>query len=147
MKQPKDQNLFQLGEESRPRLSTDPIGLKEDVFPEDDFEISFLEGVLEQNPFHEQALIYLGHAYTARGDYEKGLEIDKRLVRLRPDDPTAFYNLACSYSLLNRIDEAVEAFRKAVEKGFDNMDHILRDPDLENLRHDPRFAAFIKKLG
>ena len=64
-----------------------------------DFEISFLEGVLKHRPNYIDALAPLAEAYTRRGFFEKGLEIDKRLAFLCQDDPVVHYNLACSYVL------------------------------------------------
>ncbi|MGR3318736.1 MAG: tetratricopeptide repeat protein, partial [Candidatus Anammoxibacter sp.] len=71
-----------------------------------DFNISFYEGILKENPCLVECLDFLGNAYTATGMYEKGLEIDKRLSRLRPNDSVVIYNLACSYSLTEEIDLA-----------------------------------------
>jgi len=148
MKKERGKETFRLDEESRPKLPNKPISPRCRIFPENqlDFEIEFLEGVLENNPCHEDALIYLGHAYTARGDYERGLEIDRRLVKLRPHDATAFYNLACSYSLLGMIEESLEALQTAIQKGFRNLRYMLDDPDLANLRKDARFREMLKKF-
>jgi len=55
----------------------------------EEFEITFFENILEKDPCNEDALMFLGHAYTRLGQYEKGLSFDERLVRLRPADPTA----------------------------------------------------------
>ncbi len=106
-----------------------------------DFEIAFFEQVIAADPCHEDALWYLGAAYTDDGDYRKGLEIDRRLVRLRPDDPTALYNLACSYSLLQRVDKAIEALGKAISLGYSDLKHMETDADLELLRRDPRYEG------
>lgn len=111
-----------------------------------DFEISFYEGVLKKRPYFIQALSALGNAYTVRGDYEKGLEIDLVLSRLRGDDPVVQYNLACSYSLLGEIDDAFKTLKQAIMLGYDDFDYLRRDPDLENLRKDRRFEALFKAL-
>lgn len=110
-----------------------------------DFEISFYEKLLEKRPHFIQALIALGNVYTQRGDYEKGLEIDLRLSWLRRDDPVVYYNLACSYSLLERIDEALSSLKKSIELGYEDFNHLRRDPDLENLKKDKRFQCLLKK--
>ncbi|NOZ23603.1 MAG: tetratricopeptide repeat protein [Planctomycetes bacterium] len=117
-------------------------------FPEDQlaFDVVFLEGVLENDPCNAEALVYLGHAYTHLGRYEDGLRMDRRIVRMFPDDPTSFYNLACSYSLLNRIDEAIEALRQAEDRGYSDWLYMLKDPDLDNLQNDPRFAAIVRRI-
>lgn len=147
-KKKKGERIFELSEESRPRLSSDPLPMKSDAFPQDEleFEVSFLEGVLEKDPYHQDTLVVLGNAYTRLGRYEDGLRIDERIVKILPDDPTAFYNLACSFSLLGDRDRAIDALAKSVEKGYADVDHLLQDPDLAAVREDPRFAAVVKGI-
>lgn len=103
------------------------------------FETDFLEGILERDPCHEEVLQVLGYLYTAHGKYAKGLEMDLRLVRLRPDNSTAFYNLACSYSRLGDLDRAFEALERSLQLGFCRLDAMDDDPDLEKVRSDPRY--------
>ncbi len=110
------------------------------------FEIKFFENVLATDPCNEEALMLLGNVYTREGDYRRGLDLDKRLVRLRPEDPTAFYNLACSYALLHRTGEAYASLEKAVSLGYRNLSHLLKDPDLEHLRQDSNFRPFVARL-
>ena len=83
---------------------------KEDVA----FEIGFFEGIARHDPDYIEALQVLGDAYTKSGQWEKGLRIDERLARLCPNNPLVFYNLACSYSLLTRLDEAFAALDSAI---------------------------------
>lgn len=110
-----------------------------------DFEISFYEGLIRENPNYVDALITLGDAYTRRGLYEKGLEVDLKLVNLSPIDPIVHYNLACSYSLLEKQDLALKALEKALKLGYRDIDFIKEDPDLENTRKDLRFSKLIDK--
>jgi tetratricopeptide (TPR) repeat protein len=107
------------------------------------FEIEFFEGILERCPDYEEPLMALGYAYTRSGQYEKGLSADQRLLKLRPYDPIAYYNLACSLSLMNRIDQAFSALERAMELGYSDCGSMLKDPDLRNLRNDPRFSQII----
>ncbi len=111
-----------------------------------DFEIRFYEGVLNKQPNFIEALMALGDLYTRKGEFAKGLIVDQKLARLRPEDPIVHYNLACSYSLLQDIDKAFEALQKAVEKGYCDVDYMLKDRDLANLRQDKRFKQYIEKL-
>jgi len=112
----------------------------------EEFEITFFENILEKDPCNEDALMFLGHAYTRLGQYEKGLSFDERLVRLRPADPTAFYNLACSYSLLHRTSDAFNCLKKALALGYNDFSHMLKDPDLEHLRSTARFRGLIARF-
>lgn len=110
-----------------------------------DFEISFYEDVIKDSPNLVEALILLGDAYTRKGLYGKGLEMDLRLSRLRPKDPTVHYNLACDYSLLNRARLAIDTLEKAIKLGYRGFKHMETDPDLENIRKDERFIDLVRK--
>ncbi|MGQ3684867.1 MAG: tetratricopeptide repeat protein [Candidatus Loosdrechtia sp.] len=112
----------------------------------DEFIIWFLEGILEQNPNYIDCLMYLGNAYTARGLYEKGLLIDKKLCRLHPEDPNVHYNLACSYALIKDTGAAFEALEKAVVLGYKDIYHLTHDKDLALLRGDIRYKKLIEKI-
>ncbi len=111
-----------------------------------DFELAFYEKLLGAYPDFIDVLIPLGDAYTRRGLHEKGLEIDLRLAHLRAHDPLIWYNLACSYSLLSRLDEGLDALRRAVELGYSDFEHLRRDPDLTNLRHSTKAREWLQGL-
>src|SRR4051794_18087530 len=78
-----------------------------------DVEIGFIEGVVRRDPGYIDALQILGDDYTRRGRFADGLTVDEQLARLRPHDSTVLYNLACSYSLTDRIVEAFSALHRA----------------------------------
>ena len=112
---------------------------KEDL----DFEISFYERLLKKNPDFVNALIALGDAYTKKGRYKDGLNIDQRLVRLKPEDSTVYYNLACSYSLLKMANSCLAALRKAMRLGYLDFAFMEKDPDLKFIRKDPRYKELL----
>lgn len=107
-----------------------------------DFEIQFYKRLLDKKPDFVEALSLLGDLYTKKGFHKEGLEIDKRLARLRPGDPVVFYNLACSYSLSQDIDSALRIIKQAINYGYDEFEHLETDKDLENLRKDKRFQRY-----
>ena len=112
-----------------------------------DFEISFYEGLIEMNPNFVEALICLGNAYTQKSLFSKGLEIDLKLSKLRPYDPFVYYNLSCSYSLLNRVEESLSCLKKSILLGYSDFPYLAKDRDLENLRSDDRFKKFFSKCS
>ena len=112
-----------------------------------DFEIVFYERLLHAYPDFVDALRALGNAYTRRGDYDKGLQVDLKLAQSRADEPWVWYNLACSFSLLNRIDEAAEALEKSIALGYTDVKYLLSDTDLSKLRQSPRFRQLLEQLS
>ena len=111
-----------------------------------DIEIGFLEGVVRRDTRYIEALQILGDDYTRRGRYDEGLGIDRKLARLRPADSLVLYNLACSYSLMGHVDEAMEALEKALTLGYSDFKWLAEDPDLRNVRRHPRYEKIRAKL-
>lgn len=110
-----------------------------------DFELDFFTRVLNAEPeFHEALRAQAGNM-TAKGRLQDGLAVDKRLVSLRPEDPTARYNLACRYALLQQPDLALATLREAIELGYRDFRHMQEDRDLESIRKDPRFRKLLRE--
>ncbi|MFH1577857.1 MAG: tetratricopeptide repeat protein [Candidatus Omnitrophota bacterium] len=110
-----------------------------------DFEVSFYEKILRDNPNFVNALIALGEAYTHQGRYKQGLGIDQRLAKLRPKDPVVHYNLACSYSLLEMVDLSLRALKRSISLGYDDFAFMEKDSDLQFIRQDPRYKELLFK--
>ena len=108
-----------------------------------DFEIEFFGGILQRTLDYVDVLRAQGNNLTLKGRYSEGLQIDKRLVQLRPEDPYAHYNLACSLALLKRSDQALQTLRRAVELGYNDFRYMKEDRDLDSIRHDPRFRQLL----
>lgn len=111
-----------------------------------DFEIEFFHGILQRYPDYVDVLRVLGNNLTLKGRYVDGLQIDKRLVQLRPADPLAHYNLACSFALLKKNDLALKTLRRAVELGYRDFRYMKEDRDLDAIRHDPRFRQLLREF-
>ncbi|MBL7222463.1 MAG: hypothetical protein ISS72_01290 [Candidatus Brocadiae bacterium] len=111
-----------------------------------DFEIDFYKSVLDQVPDCVDVLMALSNGYTRQGQFAEGLSIDERLCVLRSNDPIVRYNLACSHSLLGQYELSIEALRQAVVLGYSDVGFLQKDPDLEGLRTDPRYATLLEQL-
>jgi tetratricopeptide (TPR) repeat protein len=114
--------------------------------PHEAVELGFLQKISKRLPEDLEILQALADLYTKTGEYEKGLEIDIKLSQQLPTDDLVWYNLGCSYSLMNHSDEAFEALTKAVELGYGDYDWMKTDPDLNKLHADPRFESLLSWL-
>jgi tetratricopeptide (TPR) repeat protein len=111
-----------------------------------DIEIGFLEGLVRRDPAYEEALRILGEDYTRRGRYTDGLDVDRRLTQLRPQDPLTHYNLACSHALLNQPEDVFAALNLALDRGFRDFRWLARDPDLAGFRKHPLYRKLLKRV-
>ncbi len=118
------------------------MGKKEDPA----FEIGFYESILRRDPQYDEVIEILGGLYTKIGRIADGLRMDRKLVKLQPDNATAHYNLACSLALSKRRADALRSLRQAVSLGYEDYDWMSQDPDLEDLKNAPEFKALLKKL-
>ena len=105
------------------------------------FEIQFFESILRRNPQDSDVVEILGGLYTKEGRIDDGLKMDRKLVRLLPDNATAHYNLACSLALKKRRPEALRCLERAIDLGYRDVDWMLQDPDLDALKKHPAFIA------
>ena len=112
-----------------------------------DLEISFVEGVVRRDRRFVAAWKVLSDDYSRRGKYDEGLQADEQLAHLQPEDPAVLYNLACSYSLVKNLEDGVTALSRAIAHGFTEFKWLMKDPDLVNVRKDPRFKKVWAKIS
>lgn len=111
-----------------------------------DIEISFLAGLTRRDPAFVEALQLLGDDYIQRGQLHEGTAVDEQVARLRPDDPSVQYNLACSYALTNRPEAAYAALNRALDVGYRDFRRISRDPDLAGFRRHPLYRQLRSRI-
>src|SRR5438552_11994727 len=109
-----------------------------------DFELEFYACILQRQPDYVDVLRVMGNLLTLKGRYTEGLQVDRRLVQLRPHDALAHYNLACSFALLKRPDQAITTLRRAVELGYRDFCYMREDRDLVPRPNAPRFRPLIR---
>jgi len=101
---------------------------------------------LRHNKSFDETYINLSTAYLIGKQFEAALKTLNALQAINPKHPLLHYNLACYYSLTEKIALGLESLEFAVANGFNNIQILKRDPDLENLRHDPKFKKLQKSL-
>ena len=96
-------------------------------------------------------------AYEQRNILECQNLIDELMIQYQALDKTlqkkyssyvqnAFYNLSCTYSLLKEVPRALEYLNKAVEAGYSNYTHLLKDQDMDNIRPEKQFQSLMTTL-
>lgn len=108
-----------------------------------DFDIDFFERLLARKADSIDVLRILAELVSKKGNHERAVALDGRLVDLLPDDYLARYNLACSLARAGRAEEAIDSLSRAVLLGYDDLEHMESDPDLESLQDHPDFRALL----
>jgi len=111
-----------------------------------EFLADFLGRATARHPENLEALAELATTLTRLGRHAEGLEVDERLVKLAPADPTVHYNLACSLALCGKPDTALDALERAVELGYTDLPHLVDDEDLLSVRAEERFRTLVERL-
>ena len=109
--------------------------------------ISNYKMALHHTPDFLEASINLTTAYLQGKRFNEALKTPKTLQEKNPNNPLLFYNLACYYALTAQTDPSLEALKKALALGYKNLKGIKSDPDLENLRKDPKFANWRRSFS
>jgi len=109
-----------------------------------EFEVRFFESVLRREPGYARVIEILGGLYTRLGRIPDGLRMDRRMVRLEPDNATARYNLACSLALSKRPGEALTILAQSIALGYDDAEWMASDPDLAALHKRPEFQTLLE---
>ena len=112
-----------------------------------DFEFNFYKSLYKKLPNDKRLISILAEFYTRHGEIDKGLALDKKLVKIDETNSTAFYNLACSLSLKGDFKEAIEALRKSISLGYSDFNWMFQDQDLSALRETEYFLQFKRDLG
>jgi Flp pilus assembly protein TadD len=111
-----------------------------------EFMARFLEIETQRHPSNVDALAELGHVYTRQSRNQESLAVDRRLVRLVPENPTVHYNLACSLAILGQKDDALDALERAVAYGYDDAEFMRKDEDLAQVWSEGRFRQLVAQL-
>lgn len=101
-----------------------------------------IENHLEDFPDNQRAY-YLGiGALTLLDEKERALDWAEKAYSLAPDDPATRYNLACYYSQVGEVEQALDMLEKSVS----SRSWIENDSDLDNLRDHPRYKRYLESL-
>ena len=101
---------------------------------------------LHHNINFEEAYVNLSTAYLSGKKFNESRKTLSTLEEINPSNPSLHYNLACYHTLTGQDGPALNALQRAVEFGFKNLEAVETDPDLENLRRNPKFEQWWKPL-
>lgn len=90
-----------------------------------------------------------GRGYMSKGDYNRAeifLDIALAAGKFSWFYSNTLYDLTCLYALQNKTAKSVKMLKKAVANGFQAVNHMEKDKDLESIRGNPEYKAIIQQL-
>lgn len=88
-----------------------------------------------------------GYSLHMAKKYDEAIECFQKAAEMHDRMAESYYNIACGYSLKGDKDRAFDWLRKAWAAGYQEVEHMKGDSDLDNIRKDPRFAEFAHGKG
>ncbi len=80
------------------------------------------------------------------GDYDNAVKYATELHKLAPRDSGTMYNVACFQCLAGNHKESYGWLQKAIDAGYDDVDHLVADDDFKAIRKEKRFQEIVSKL-
>ena len=96
--------------------------------------------VIALEPKHMKSLQAMAGLYLRNKEYQKASELYEQALDVIPEAGLSIrYNLACVHALKNDREKALDYLEAIVADGFDRLDVMKQDVQLENLRQTARF--------
>ena len=104
-----------------------------------DFErVLQLDTLADGNSCRQYALHFLGRD-------EEAEEWMDRILAAEPENHGNYYDQACLYARMGRVQEAITALRTAFEKGYRDFNHLGYDDDMDPIRDLPEYKALVEE--
>ena len=101
--------------------------------------------VIEKDPEGFWGISFAFYKTIIQGDTKKGMQALLKREQLNFSDSEPWYYLAVDYALLGDKNGCIRALNRAVNGGYFNYPLMLRNSDLDPVRHDPGFRKILEK--
>lgn len=82
----------------------------------------------------------LGYDLLPLHQYDQSIEAFRQALAKNYKPSTTMYNIACGYSRKGDAATGMQWLQKAIEEGFDSIDKLDDDSDIDNLRDSAKFS-------
>lgn len=89
---------------------------------------------------------YMSRDLMARGRPNHAASVLGVACGIDDDNPVIWYNRACALALAGRRSAALDALEAAVERGFNDLELMSGDSDLDSIRRTDRYRELVKQL-
>ena len=95
------------------------------------------------SPWNPHPYSILGQVYHDNKQFKEAAAMFRRALLLDPQHANTHYNMACAKARQGDSGAALEALRKAMRYGFDQVEHMRTDPDLKSLHNTKGFKKLL----
>jgi len=105
-----------------------------------------------QHPHTANALQQLGIAMAHTQRYAEASALFREAIAKQDksakqgDDYSIWYSFACVAAAADRPDDALQYLQEAINRGYKNAEGLMADPDLKDLRSNPKFQQLVAEL-
>lgn len=110
-----------------------------------DSGLSYYQKILEMDDSNIDAMNRIAGISVKKQNYHHAIALLKKIINLQPEKADAYYNLACIYAIQNQVTSATTYLKSAMEHGYNNMNQIRTDKDLENIRKTEYYQKMISE--
>lgn len=82
-------------------------------------------------------------SFYEAGEYQKSGEAYSAAFSTSDGSVLDYYNAACSWALAGKSDQAMHYLKKAMEKGWTNVNHLKSDSDLSLLHEHSEWSSVV----
>ena len=108
------------------------------------FAISSYDMALNIDLDNYEAWNLKGLAYYKMNNYAKAIECCTKALDANPSDGLVWYNYACYLTLADKVDDGMEALKRAIEIDISHAKKAVRDRDFENARAEEGFMRIFE---
>jgi len=84
---------------------------------------------------------------SIQNEVDKSIQYFSYCLAISPKNNLVFYNLSCCFALKKMVNESIRCLSKAVELGYSNLEHMLKDEDFSSIRNTKQFQDIVQKLS
>jgi tetratricopeptide (TPR) repeat protein len=109
-------------------------------------KISIYDDILKLKPTDCEALTYKADAVLELNEPQWAVNLCHQALKIDKDNSHAFYQLACAYTAMNQIDEAIRYLREALSRRDSYLVDIKDDLALKPLVEHELFKELVETL-
>lgn len=111
---------------------------KHDKAKEDFEKVLEMDTIVQDGSCRQYALFFLGDTIGA-------IDWMRKIIEAEPEAEGHYYDMACLFARMGRLQESVDNLRKSFEFGYRRIAHVKIDDDLDPIRELPEYKALIEK--